>query len=50
LIHQRVSVRNPEAALAIADAFVPRGSKDKVVIESFPGTLTFFELTINFPE
>jgi transcription factor 1 len=50
LIHHRVSVRNPEAALAIAEAFVPNGSKDKVIIESFPGMSILLEFIVNMPE
>jgi len=50
LIHHRVSVRNPEAALAIAEAFVPNGSKDKVIIESFPGMSILLEFTVNMSE
>ncbi|TFK44224.1 S-adenosyl-L-methionine-dependent methyltransferase [Crucibulum laeve] len=34
---QRVSVRKPETADQIANAFVPEGSKNKVIIECFPG-------------
>lgn len=34
---ERISVSNPDTAAAIAEAFVPEGSKDKVVIEAFPG-------------
>ncbi|PBK95639.1 S-adenosyl-L-methionine-dependent methyltransferase [Armillaria gallica] len=33
----RISVANPETAKKIANAFVPEGSKDKVIIEAFPG-------------
>lgn len=33
----RVSVRNPKTAAALAEAFVPKGSVGKVVIEAFPG-------------
>lgn len=36
--HHRISIRNPDSAYKIADAFVPKGSLDKVVIEAFPGT------------
>jgi hypothetical protein len=35
--NHRVSIRNPDTAAIMADAFVPEGSKDKVIIESFPG-------------
>ncbi|KAJ7703220.1 S-adenosyl-L-methionine-dependent methyltransferase, partial [Mycena rosella] len=33
----RVTLANPTTAALVADAFVPAGSKDKVVIEIFPG-------------
>ncbi|KAK0437545.1 S-adenosyl-L-methionine-dependent methyltransferase [Armillaria borealis] len=33
----RISVANPETAKKIANAFVPEGSKDKVIIEAYPG-------------
>lgn len=35
--HHRVSVRNPMTAAKLAEAFVPTGSKGKVVIEAYPG-------------
>ncbi|EGO25841.1 hypothetical protein SERLADRAFT_369203 [Serpula lacrymans var. lacrymans S7.9] len=33
----RISIRNPETASLLANAFVPASAKDKVVIEAFPG-------------
>lgn len=33
----RVFLRNLQSAALVADAFVPAGSKDKVIIEAFPG-------------
>ncbi|KAI6169297.1 S-adenosyl-L-methionine-dependent methyltransferase [Pisolithus thermaeus] len=33
----RVFLRNAQSAAVVADAFVPAGSKDKVIIEAFPG-------------
>ncbi|TFK74052.1 S-adenosyl-L-methionine-dependent methyltransferase [Pluteus cervinus] len=36
-VHQRVSIRNPETAQSVANAFIPEGSRDKVVIEAYPG-------------
>ncbi|KAF8902639.1 ribosomal RNA adenine dimethylase-domain-containing protein [Mucidula mucida] len=38
----RVSVANPKTAAKIAEAFVPKGSKDKIIIEAYagPGQLT----------
>lgn len=35
----RVFIRNPVTADLIADSFVPEGSKDKVIIEGYPGGL-----------
>ena len=37
-IGHRVSVRNPDTAAKIAEAFVPEGSRDKVIVEAFPGS------------
>jgi transcription factor 1 len=34
----RVSIQNPRTAGLLADAFIPRGSEGKIVIEAFPGT------------
>lgn len=33
----RVFIRNPDTADLLANAFVPEGSKDKVIIEGYPG-------------
>ncbi|KAJ7072347.1 S-adenosyl-L-methionine-dependent methyltransferase [Mycena amicta] len=33
----RVSLANPNTAALVANAFVPKGSRDKIVIEAFPG-------------
>ncbi|EAU91159.1 hypothetical protein CC1G_03327 [Coprinopsis cinerea okayama7 len=33
----RISVSNPETADKLANAFVPEGSKDKVIVEAYPG-------------
>lgn len=35
----RVSIRNPHTARMLADAFVPKGSKEKIIIEAYPGRL-----------
>ncbi|KAG8213823.1 hypothetical protein J3R82DRAFT_10538 [Butyriboletus roseoflavus] len=37
LVKHRVCLRNSETAAKVAEAFVPAGAKDKVVIEAFPG-------------
>ena len=36
-LKDRISVSNSQSAVEMAEAFVPKGSKDKVVIEAFPG-------------
>lgn len=33
----RISIANPETAALVADSFVPSGSKDKVIVEAYPG-------------
>jgi transcription factor 1 len=35
----RASIVNPDAARKLAEAYVPEGSKDQVIIEAFPGAL-----------
>ena len=37
LVSHRTSLKNQDTANAIADAFVPKGSRDKVIIEAYPG-------------
>ena len=37
LVSHRTSVKSLDTANAIADAFVPKGSKDKVIVEAYPG-------------
>ena len=34
---RRCAVRKPETAAMLAEAFVPEGSKDKIIIEASPG-------------
>ncbi|KIK67474.1 hypothetical protein GYMLUDRAFT_873448 [Collybiopsis luxurians FD-317 M1] len=36
-VNDRVSLSNAQTAALVADRFVPEGSKDKVIIEAFPG-------------
>jgi hypothetical protein len=36
-LRDRISIRNPETAAQLANAFVPDGQKDKVIVEAFPG-------------
>lgn len=38
-VSHRTSIKNQDTANAVADAFVPKGSKDKVIIEAYPGNL-----------
>ncbi|KAJ7084366.1 S-adenosyl-L-methionine-dependent methyltransferase [Mycena belliarum] len=45
----RVSLSNPITAALVADAFVPVGSKDKVVIEIFPGPGQLTRALIDLP-
>ena len=40
-VKHNVFIRNSETAAKVAEAFVPAGTKDKVVIEAFPGTMDF---------
>ncbi|KAG1735117.1 S-adenosyl-L-methionine-dependent methyltransferase [Suillus paluster] len=36
-LKSRISIANPETAALVADSFVPSGSRDKVIIEAYPG-------------
>ncbi|KAG2150847.1 S-adenosyl-L-methionine-dependent methyltransferase [Suillus clintonianus] len=36
-LKSRISISNPETAALVADSFVPKGSRDKVIIEAYPG-------------
>jgi transcription factor 1 len=36
-LKSRISIANPETAALVADSFVPGGSRDKVIIEAYPG-------------
>ncbi|KAH0827612.1 S-adenosyl-L-methionine-dependent methyltransferase [Lanmaoa asiatica] len=38
LVKHNVCLRNSETAAKVAEAFVPAGTRDKVVIEAFPGS------------
>ncbi|KAG6861468.1 hypothetical protein C0995_016247 [Termitomyces sp. Mi166 len=49
-INHRVSLRNPETAAKIADAFVPEGSRDKVVIEAYPGPGQLTRALLDLPK
>ncbi|KIJ18865.1 hypothetical protein PAXINDRAFT_109253 [Paxillus involutus ATCC 200175] len=37
VVKQHACLRNAEIAAQVAEAFVPAGSKDKVIVEAFPG-------------
>lgn len=37
-LHRSV-IRNPDTAAMLADAFVPEGSKDKIIIDACPGAV-----------
>ncbi|KAG6830796.1 hypothetical protein H0H92_014645 [Tricholoma furcatifolium] len=49
-VNHRVSIRNPKTAAKIADAFVPEGSKDKIVIEAYPGPGQLTRALLNLPK
>ncbi|KAJ3845428.1 S-adenosyl-L-methionine-dependent methyltransferase [Lentinula raphanica] len=36
-VHDRVSLANAQTANKVAECFVPKGDRDKVIIEAFPG-------------
>lgn len=38
MVTGRITISRESTALALAEAFVPEGSKDKVIIEAYPGT------------
>ena len=43
----RVSLRNYESAMRVAEAFVPAGCRDKVIVEAFPGmTLLYVDTQV----
>lgn len=46
LVKHHVCLRNSETAAKVAEAFVPAGTKDKVVIEAFPGMTNFLDVTV----
>ncbi|KAF8971134.1 S-adenosyl-L-methionine-dependent methyltransferase [Flammula alnicola] len=46
----RASVRNPETARMLAEAFVPEGSKDKIIIEASPGPGQLTRALLNLPK
>jgi len=46
----RISISNPDTAALLAEAFVPKGSKDKVIIEAFPGPGALTRALLNLPK
>jgi transcription factor 1 len=48
VVKQHACLRNAEIAAQVAEAFVPAGSKDKVIVEAFPGTTPPFWL-VGYP-
>jgi hypothetical protein len=46
----RVSVSNPATAALLANAFVPEGSEDKVIIEAYPGMYVLFLCAVGLRE
>lgn len=49
-VKHHVSIRNPETAAKVAEAFVPAGTKDNVVIEAFPGTMNFLDPPVRWTD
>jgi len=43
-LHRSV-IRNPDTAAMLADAFVPEGSKDKIIIDACPGAVLLYSLS-----
>jgi hypothetical protein len=37
MVNGRITISRPDTAGLLAEAFVPEGSKDKVIIEAYPG-------------
>ena len=44
-LHRSV-IRNPDTAAMLADAFVPEGSKDKIIIDACPGAVLLYSLSV----
>jgi len=45
-LKSRISIANPETAALVADSFVPNGSRDKIIIEAYPGEDTDIQTPI----
>lgn len=43
-VKARASIMNPESAAKVAEAFVPKGSRDKIVVEAFPGAFLVLQI------
>ncbi|KAJ7594591.1 S-adenosyl-L-methionine-dependent methyltransferase [Mycena floridula] len=48
--HNRASLSNPKTAAIVADAFVPTGSRNKVIIEAYPGPGCLTRALMKLPE
>ncbi|KAF5351667.1 hypothetical protein D9756_007711 [Leucocoprinus leucothites] len=46
----RASVMNPETAQELAEAYVPEGSKDRIIIEAFPGPGALTRALLKLPK
>ncbi|KAG2031593.1 S-adenosyl-L-methionine-dependent methyltransferase [Suillus americanus] len=46
----RISIANPETAALVAESFVPSGSRDKVIIEAYPGPGTLTRALMQLPK
>ncbi|RDB16929.1 Mitochondrial transcription factor 1 [Hypsizygus marmoreus] len=49
-VNHRVSIRHAPTAKKIAEAFVPEGSKDKVIVEAFPGPGQLTRALLDLPK
>ncbi|KAG6865520.1 hypothetical protein C0991_001841 [Blastosporella zonata] len=50
LVNHRVSLRNPDTAAKVAEAFVPEGSQGKVIVEAYPGPGQLTRALLNLPK
>ncbi|KAG6856289.1 hypothetical protein H0H87_005772 [Tephrocybe sp. NHM501043] len=49
-VNHRISIRNSDLAAKVADAFVPEGSRGKVIIEAYPGPGQLTRALLNLPK
>ncbi|TFK20919.1 S-adenosyl-L-methionine-dependent methyltransferase [Coprinopsis marcescibilis] len=45
----RISINNPETAAKMANALIPEGAKDKVIVEAYPGPGELTRALLNLP-